>query len=151
MSCAWISANSTLLVVPQWPSYHGEEGWKEILLLRVDPSRFPGIPNIPGDLPDHNSMLTSEGPPRGGWLPRPQAPFRFNTSRRGGGCYIFPVPAHSKMKIKRFWFCMIFFTCAPTFVQSQNLLIVRDLKLGYGPSAETWFSLNGLWVNSTNS
>ena len=143
MSCAWISANSTLLVVPQWPSYRGEEGWKEILLLRVDPSRFPGIPNrATRPITIVCSLLRVH--PGGAGCPAPKPPAGLTPPARGGGCYIFPVPAHSKMKIKRFWFCMIFFTCAPTFVQSQNLLIVRDLKLGYRPSAETWFSLSGL-------
>jgi hypothetical protein len=112
LSCAWISANSTLLVVPQWPSYRGEEGWKEILLLRVDPSRFPGIPNrATRPITIVCSLLRVH--PGGAGCPAPKPPAGLTPPARGGGCYIFPVPAHSKMKIKRFWFCMIFFHMRP--------------------------------------
>ena len=45
--------------------------------------------------------------PGGAGCPAPLSPSDLTPSARGGGCYILPVPAHSKMKIKRFWFCAI--------------------------------------------
>ena len=90
----------------------GEEGLKEILLLRVYPSRFSGIPNR-GTPPITMVCLLPRVHPGGAVTPAPQPSTGFTPPARGGGCYILPVTARSKMKIKRFWFYTIFFHMRP--------------------------------------
>ena len=93
-------------------SIMGEEGLKEILLLRVYPSRFSGIPNR-GTPPDHNGVLTSEGTPREGSTPRPPVPNLVHTSRPGRGCYILPVHGAFENENKKVLVLYDFFSHAP--------------------------------------
>ena len=89
-----------------------DEGLKEILLLRVYPSRFPGIPNrATRPITIVCSLLRVH--PGGAGCPAPKPPAGLTPPARGGGCYILPVTARSKMKIKRFWFYTIFFHMRP--------------------------------------
>ena len=123
----------------------GEEGLKEILLLRVYPSRFSGIPNR-GTPPITMVFLLPRVHPGRVVPPAPQSPTWFTPPARGGGAISFRSTARSKMKIKRFWFYTIFFHMRPHITPGSEPFNCARYKNGYRPSAETWFSLIGLFV-----
>ena len=116
----WISPGLRRLALRWWchndrhhhASIMGEEGLKEILLLRVYPSRFSGIPNR-GTPPITMVCLLPRVHPGRALPPVPQSPTLFTPPARGGGAISFRSTARSKMKIKRFWFYTIFFHMRP--------------------------------------